>query len=140
VGELIRRANVANAKRDGKEAAANLRSLGQTFQRQGQLDLAFETYRRCPLDQATMELLYSLGMDFERRRQSQKAAAVYNYIATRDPHFRDIRARRARLNAESVAPPAPVTRAPTPKPMPTPAVEGHEPSLLAATIPLRLAR
>lgn len=140
VGELIRRANVANAKRDGKEAAANLRSLGQTFQRQGQLDLAFETYRRCPLDQATMELLYSLGMDFERRRQSQKAAAVYNYIATRDPHFRDIRARRARLKEESVVPPAPVTRAPAPKPMPTPAVEDHEPSFLAETIPSGLHR
>jgi len=44
-----------------------------------------------------MELLYYLGMDFERRRQNQKAATVYNYIATRDANYRDLRARRARI-------------------------------------------
>lgn len=133
VGELIRRANVKSD--GGKDSAANLRSLGQTFQKQGQLDLAFETYRRCPLDNATMELLYHLGMDFERRRQSQKAVAVYNYIATRDANFRDIRARRARLREEPVARPAPITRAPALKPMPTVAVEDDEPSFLAETMP-----
>ena len=41
-----------------------------------------------------MELLYFLGMDFERRRQNQKAAAVYGHIATRDPNYRDLRTRR----------------------------------------------
>lgn len=134
VGELIRRANVRSD--GGKESAANLRSLGQTFQRQGQLDLAFETYRRCPLDNATMELLYNLGMDFERRRQSQKAAAVYTYIASRDANFRDLRARRARLREEPVVrPAAPITRAPAVKPMPTVAVEDDEPSFLAETMP-----
>jgi CHASE2 domain-containing sensor protein len=99
VGELIRRANVrsSNAARD---SITNLRNLGQTFQKQGQLDLAFETYRRCPLDAPTMEALYYLGIDFERRRQNQKAAAVYGYIATRDPNYRDLRLRRARIKEE----------------------------------------
>ena len=56
-GELMRRAS--GRSEDAKNvAASSLRNLGQTFQRQGQLDLAFETYRRCPLDAATMELLY----------------------------------------------------------------------------------
>jgi eukaryotic-like serine/threonine-protein kinase len=110
LGELLRRANVKN---DGvKDASGNLRTLGQTFQKQGQLDLAFETYQRCPLDAPTMELLYYLGMDFERRAQLQKAAAVYGYIATRDPNYRDLRTRRARVREE------PLTRAPTPKPPP----------------------
>jgi serine/threonine-protein kinase len=95
LSELIRRANVKAA--DAKDPTANLRTLGQTFQRQGQLDLAFETYRRCPLDAPTMELLYYLGIDFERRRQHQKAAAVYHHIATRDPNYRDLRVRRARV-------------------------------------------
>ena len=68
-GELMRRATSRNE--DAKNAsAASLRNLGQTFQRQGQLDLAFETYRRCPLDAATMDLLYQLGNDFEKRRQN----------------------------------------------------------------------
>ena len=101
VGELIRRANVRSGNQ-GKDSTAHLRTLGQTFQKQGQLDLAFETYRRCPLDAPTMELLYILGMDFERRRQNQKAAAVYGYIASRDPNYRDLRARRARVKEEPV--------------------------------------
>ena len=100
LSELIRRANVRSSVT--KDPTANLRTLGQTFQRQGQLDLAFETYRRCPLDAPTMELLYFLGMDFERRRQNQKAAAVYGHIATRDPNYRDLRARRARVSDDPV--------------------------------------
>lgn len=121
LGELIRRANVKSSGAV-KDPTTNLRMLGQTFQKQGQLDLAFETYRRCPLDAPTMELLYYLGMDFERRRQNQKAAAVYNYIATRDPNYRDLRARRVRVKDE------PVARESQPKPkaappMPTPRSE-----------------
>jgi CHASE2 domain-containing sensor protein/predicted Ser/Thr protein kinase len=99
VGELIRRANIRAG--DGvRDPGANLRSLGQTFHKQGQLDLAFETYQRCALDAPTMELLYNLGMDFERRAQNSKASAVYTYIATRDPNYRELRARRARVREE----------------------------------------
>ncbi len=114
VGELIRRANV-KAGGTTKDSTAHLRTLGQTFQKQGQLDLAFETYRRCPLDAPTMELLYYLGMDFERRRQNQKAAAVYGYIASRDPNYRDLRARRSRVKEDPVireAPPPAVEEEP----------------------------
>jgi eukaryotic-like serine/threonine-protein kinase len=109
-GELMRRAS-GRSEQAKNASAASLRTLGQTFQHQGQLDLAFETYRRCPLDPATMELLYLLGNDFEKRRQGQKASNVYSYIAARDPNYRDLRARRARLKEQpltrSVAPTAP---------------------------------
>jgi eukaryotic-like serine/threonine-protein kinase len=112
-GELMRRAT--HRSEDAKNAsAASLRTLGQTFQRQGQLDLAFETYRRCPLDAGTMELLYLLGNDFEKRRQAQKASNVYSYIAARDPNYRDLRARRARLKEQ------PQTRNVPPTPTPPP--------------------
>ncbi len=112
-GELMRRA--AGRNEDAKNlSASSLRNLGQTFQRQGQLDLAFETYRRCPLDAATMELLYLLGNDFEKRRQIQKASNVYSYIAARDPNYRDLRARRARLKEQ------PLTRGVAPSPPPEP--------------------
>lgn len=85
------------ATRQGGEDAANLRSLGQTFHRQGQLDLAFETFRRCPMDTVTMELLYALGSDYERRHQYPKALAVYSYMGTHDAGYRDLRARRAQV-------------------------------------------
>lgn len=120
MAELIRRANSGPQTR---EPGVNLRSLGLTFQRQGQLDLAFETFRRCPLDPSTMELLYGLGLDYERRRQSQKAASVYDYIATRDPQYRDLPTRRARVRDDPITrdlmptrnpPAAGVTRAETP--------------------------
>ena len=122
VGETLRRANAKGGA--GKDPSAQLRTLGQTFQKQGQLDLAFETYQRCPLDAPTMELLYYLGTDFERRRQNQKAAAVYNYIAMRDPNYRDLRLRRTRVKEDPVAreapPPEkpPVPRQPTASPPP----------------------
>jgi serine/threonine-protein kinase len=115
-GELMRRAT--SRSEDAKNlSASSLRNLGQTFQRQGQLDLAFETYRRCPLDAATLELLYFLGNDFEKRRQVQKASNVYAYIAARDPNYRDLRARRARLKEQPPTrgiPPTPQPQASTP--------------------------
>jgi serine/threonine-protein kinase len=53
-----------------------------------------------------MESLYNLGMDFERRAQLSKASAVYEYIATRDPNYRELKARRLRVREE------PLTRGP----------------------------
>jgi serine/threonine-protein kinase len=80
-----------------REATASLRALGQTFHRQGQLDLAFETFRRCPMDTLTMESLYALGSDYERRHQYPKALAVYSYMGEYDASYRDLRARRAQV-------------------------------------------
>ena len=130
VAELVRRANV-KASRD---PSTDLRALGQTFQQQGQLDLAFETYRRCTLDAQTMDLLYELGTDFERRRQNQKAAAVYSHIATRDANYRDIRMRRARVKDNPVErdPSYPKTR---PLPLPTTPVVETDADPLTATTP-----
>jgi serine/threonine-protein kinase len=125
LSELIRTANTKASA--SKDPTGSLRELGQTFQRQGQLDLAFETYRRCPLDAPTMELLYFLGTDFERRRQNQKAAAVYSHIATRDPNYRDLRTRRSRVKDD------PVTREPLPE-MPSSRQPAPPPSRRAAPV------
>ena len=127
VGELIRRANMrAEGARD---PGASLRSLGQTFHQQGQLDLAFETYQRCALDAQTMDLLYNLGMDFERRAQLTKASAVYAYIATRDSNYRELKARRARVRQE------PLTREPAVPPAPAAAPVKREPPRPSHTRP-----
>jgi eukaryotic-like serine/threonine-protein kinase len=130
VAELVRRANVKAGA--GRNASADLRALGQTFQQQGQLDLAFETYRRCPLDAHTLELLYHLGTDFERRRQNQKASAVYSHIATKDANYRDIKMRRTRVKDSPVErdPSYPKTR---PLPLPTQPMQTEADAFSATT-------
>ncbi len=47
--------------------------LGLAFQGQGQLDMAFDKFRKVPLDDAVMDNLYNLALDFERKRQFNKA-------------------------------------------------------------------
>ncbi len=68
-------------------------TLGQHLQAQGQLDQAFEKYRECPIDDTMQDRLYSLGLDYERRRQFGKAVMVFEHIAQRRKNFRDIRKR-----------------------------------------------
>jgi eukaryotic-like serine/threonine-protein kinase len=67
--------------------------LGLSFQGQGMLDLAFEKFRACPLDEKLADLLYNLGLDFERKRQYNKAVAVYQYIGTKFKAYKDIAAK-----------------------------------------------
>ncbi|MDH5425451.1 MAG: serine/threonine-protein kinase [Gammaproteobacteria bacterium] len=81
------------------ESAESNRMLGLSFQGQGQLDMAFEKFRKIPLDKATMELLYNLALDYERKRQFNKASSVYSYIAETDSKFKDISQRLARTKA-----------------------------------------
>lgn len=78
------------------ESAESNRMLGLAFQQQGQLDMAFEKFRRAPLDDEIMDPLYNLALDFERKRQFNKAASVYEYMAGHEPNFRDIAQRRKR--------------------------------------------
>jgi len=65
--------------------------LGLSFQGQGMLDLAFEKFRLCPIDDTMKDLLYNLALDFERKRQFNKAKAVYEHIAEKDPGYKDIK-------------------------------------------------
>ncbi|MBN1545279.1 MAG: protein kinase, partial [Syntrophaceae bacterium] len=73
--------------------------LGLSFQGQGLLDMAFDKFRKCPVeDPAVKELLYNLGLDFERKRMFNKSVAVYEHILTAGD-FKDIRDRIKKLNA-----------------------------------------
>jgi len=81
------------------ESAESNRMLGLAFQGQGQLDMAFEKFRKCPLDDSIMDLLYNLALDYERKRQLNKAGAVYQYMGDHNPTFRDIAKRRSRSQA-----------------------------------------
>jgi len=86
------------------QSAANARMLGLAFQGQGQLDMAFDYFRKVPLDDTVMDNLYNLALDFERKRQFNKAEAAFRYMADYDPKFRDLQARlsRAKQMSETV--------------------------------------
>ncbi len=81
------------------DSAESNRMLGMAYQGQGQLDAAFEKFRKCPRDEATHELIYNLGLDYERKRQFNRAHAIYQYIAATDPNYRDVQKRIERSAA-----------------------------------------
>lgn len=81
------------------DSAESNRMLGLAYQGQGQLDAAFEKYRRCPREEATFDLVYNLGLDYERKRQFNKAQASYEFIAETNAEFRDIEKRIKRCEA-----------------------------------------
>ncbi len=83
------------------DSAESNRMLGLAFQGQGQLDMAFDKFRKCPLDDALMENLYNLALDFERKRQFNKAEAVFRYMADYNAKFRDLEQRLNRAKAMS---------------------------------------
>ena len=91
------------AKSDLESAESN-RMLGLAFQGQGQLDMAFDKFKKVPLDEAVMDNMYNLALDFERKRQFNKAQAVYEYMATYNPKFRDLdkKLNRAKQMSETV--------------------------------------
>jgi eukaryotic-like serine/threonine-protein kinase len=79
------------------EMAESNRMLGLSFQSQGLLDLAFEKFRKCPLDNSMKDVIYNLGLDYERKRMINKAVVVYEYIAENDSEFRDLKDRIPKL-------------------------------------------
>jgi CHASE2 domain-containing sensor protein len=83
--------------RSDEESAESNRMLGIAFQTQGQLDMAFEKFRKCsPVDEQVLEAMYNLALDFERKRQFNKATSVYQYMGKHDKEFRDVASRMSR--------------------------------------------
>jgi CHASE2 domain-containing sensor protein len=82
-------------KSDAESAESN-RNLVRAFQGQGRPVEAWDRFRRVPMDERLMENVYNLALDFERKRQFNKAEAVYRYIADHDVKFRDVQQKLAR--------------------------------------------
>ncbi len=80
-----------------EQSAETNRMLGISFQSQGMLDMAFDKFRRVPMDNEMKDLLYNLGLDYERKRQLNKAASVYEYIEQYDPKYKDVGRRKKKL-------------------------------------------
>ena len=71
--------------------------LGLTFQSKGMLEMAFEKFKTIPvLDDEMKDVLYNLGMDFEKKRSWAQAASAYERIA--DKKFKDVPDRIERLS------------------------------------------
>ena len=79
-----------------EESAETNRMMGLALQGQGQLDMAFDRFRRVPMNDAVMGNLYSLALDFERKRQFNKAEAVYEHMAAFDKNYKDIKSKLSR--------------------------------------------
>jgi len=79
------------------DSAETNRMLGLTFQSQGHLDMAMDKFRKLPVDDSVLELIYNLALDFERKRQHNKASAAYDYIMSYKPKFRDVKSKKDRL-------------------------------------------
>jgi serine/threonine-protein kinase len=87
----------AKAASDASSAESN-RMLALAYQGQGQLDLAWDKLRQVPPSEALYENLYSLALDFERKRQFNKAEAVLRHLHARKADFRDVETKIARAH------------------------------------------
>jgi CHASE2 domain-containing sensor protein len=85
----------AKQKSDESSAESN-RMLGLAYQGQGQLDLAWDKFRQVPMSPALCDTLYNLALDFERKRQFNKAEAVFRSLHDFDPKFKDVAEKVAR--------------------------------------------
>lgn len=81
------------------DSAESNRNLALMFQSQGQLDMAFDRLRKCPMDDSVMDVLYNLALDFERKRQFNKAESVFVYMSDYNPKYKDLEQRLARSRA-----------------------------------------
>ncbi|MDX8384487.1 MAG: serine/threonine-protein kinase [Ghiorsea sp.] len=78
------------------ESAETNKMLALSFQSQDMLDMAFDKFRKCPPTNDILDGLYTLALDFERKRQFNKATAVYEYILDANPGFKDVKQRKDR--------------------------------------------
>lgn len=101
---------VLSAPKKKKEEQTEMnKMLGLSFQGQGLLDMAFDSLRKCSLDdESVKEALYNLGLDFERKRMFNKAVSVYEYLlgggTFKDANDRRWRIRRAESKSLAAAP------------------------------------
>ncbi len=94
----------AGKLKSDEESAETNRMMGLALQGQGQLDMAFDRFRRVPFTDALMDNMNNLALDFERKRQFNKAQAVYEYMASYNKNHKDLQSRlnRAKNLSETV--------------------------------------
>ncbi|MBX3608447.1 MAG: CHASE2 domain-containing protein [Hydrogenophaga sp.] len=86
----------ARKRQSDQESAETNRQMGLALLGQGQLDMAFDRFRRVPHSKALMDNLGQLALDFERKRQFNKAESVYAHMAALDRTDPSLRTRQTR--------------------------------------------
>ena len=86
----------AGKLKSDEESAETNRMMALALQGQGQLDTAFDRLRRVSYSDALMDNLSNLALDFERKRQFNKAEAVYEYMASQNKNFKGLQAKLSR--------------------------------------------
>jgi eukaryotic-like serine/threonine-protein kinase len=86
----------AGKVKSDEESAETNRMMGLALAGQGRLDEAFDRYRRVPASGALLDNLGNLALDFERKRQFNKAQAVYEHMATLDKTHKGLQDKLAR--------------------------------------------
>ena len=81
--------SVLHYKQEQEMALVN-RQLGLMLQEQGKLEQAFERFQRLPANKSSLDIMYNLALDFERKRKFNNAAAVYQHITLHKAEFRDV--------------------------------------------------
>lgn len=94
----------AGKQKSDEESAETNRMMGLALQGQGQLDMAFDRFQRVPMGDEVMANLYNLALDFERKRQFNKAEAVYEHMARYNRKYKDLESKltRAKNLSETV--------------------------------------
>jgi len=68
-------------QKDDADSTKNDKTLGLFYQQQGMLDLAFEKFQSIPREGDVNDLLYDLGLEYEKKGQIKRALRVYKSIA-----------------------------------------------------------
>ena len=87
----------AGKQKSDEESAETNRMMGLALQGQGQLDMAFDRFRRVPASDALLDNMGNLALDFERKRQFNKAQAVYEHMAALNKDHKGLQAKLNRV-------------------------------------------
>ena len=74
-------------------------ALGGHLQSQGQLELALAQYQPCLPAPVALEAVYELGLEYERRRQMNRARKIYDMLEASAAGFRDVTQRVTQLTS-----------------------------------------
>lgn len=96
-----RQRQLAQSQPEDESASSTERMMGLALQGQGQLDMAFERFRRIPMHAALAQDMYWLAVDFERQQQIGKAQVAYQCIAAFDANYKDVQERLARTGTSA---------------------------------------
>lgn len=82
----------------GDEKDDAILELGRIQFDNRKFDQAFVTLRRCSDVQKSLELIYNIGIEFQRRNQFNKAISVFNFIVDKEIDFKDASERAQQLS------------------------------------------